>query len=118
MRDETQVVRVLHAVGDLNVGGVETWLLHSLPYIDRSRFRMDFLVHTSGKGSYEDQVLRLGSKVIPCVNYRNPLKYGRAFRRVLIEHGPYDIVHSHVHHFGGIVLSLARVNGVPIRVAQ
>ena len=42
----TSPVRVLHVLGGMNRGGVETWLMHVLRHIDRNRFRMDFLVHT------------------------------------------------------------------------
>ena len=35
-------IRILHAVGGMNRGGVETWLMHVLRRIDRRRFKMDF----------------------------------------------------------------------------
>ena len=33
-------------------------------------------------------------------------------------YGPYDVVHSHVHHFSGLLLRLAAWHGVPIRIAH
>ncbi|MBV8554523.1 MAG: glycosyltransferase, partial [Planctomycetaceae bacterium] len=44
--------------------------------------------------------------------------YARNFRRILRELGPYDVVHSHVHHFSGLVLRMAGAAGVPIRIAH
>jgi glycosyltransferase involved in cell wall biosynthesis len=32
--------------------------------------------------------------------------------------GPYDCIHSHVHRFSGYILTLARLAGVPVRVAH
>ena len=40
-------LRILHVVGGMNRGGIETWLMHILEHIDRDLFVMDFLVHTN-----------------------------------------------------------------------
>ncbi len=40
-------VRVLQVLGGMNRGGIETWLMHVLRHIDRDRFQIDFLVHTT-----------------------------------------------------------------------
>ena len=54
-------IRVLHVLGAMNRGGVETWLMHVLRRIDRERFAMDFLVHTAEPAAYDAEVLALGS---------------------------------------------------------
>src|SRR4030095_12733658 len=53
-----------------------------------------------------------------CPGSHRPWRYARAFRLIVRKHGPYDIVHSHVHHFSGYVLRLARRAGVPVRIAH
>ena len=111
-------VRVLHVLGSLNRGGVETWLMHMLRGIDRREVAMDFLVHGEGGGAYDEEARRLGADIIVCPNPRRFLAYGASFRRVLRGRGPYDVVHSHVHDFSGYVLSLAAKEGVPVRVAH
>jgi glycosyltransferase involved in cell wall biosynthesis len=111
-------IRILHVVGGMNRGGVETWLMHVLRHIDRDRFQMDFLVHTEKPCPYDDEARVLGSKIIPCLSPSKPWLYGRNFKRILREYGPYDIVHSHVHHFSGYVLYLAKYAGVPVRIAH
>lgn len=115
---DRQTIRILHVVGGMNRGGVETWLMHVLRHIDRDRFQMDFLVHTEKPCPYDDEARVLGSKIIPCLTPSKPWLYGRNFKRILRECGPYDIVHSHVHHFSGYVLYLAKQAGVPIRIAH
>jgi glycosyltransferase involved in cell wall biosynthesis len=79
---------------------------------------MDFLVHSTQKGANDDRILSLGGRIIPCLHYQKPWVYARNFKRCLGDHGPYDIVHSHVHHFSGYVLRLARQAGVPCRIAH
>jgi glycosyltransferase involved in cell wall biosynthesis len=111
-------IRILHVVGGMNRGGLETWLMHILRHIDRDRFQMDFLVHTEKPCPYDDEVRSLGSKIIPCLDPSKPWMYSRNFKRILREYGPYDIVHSHVHHFSGYVLRLAKQAGIPVRIAH
>lgn len=111
-------LRILHVVGGMNRGGIETWLMHVLRHIDRDRFQMDFLVHTDQPCSYDDEVRDLGSRIISCPRVSQPLLYGFDFKRIIRKNGYYDIVHSHVQHFNGYVLRLAKQAGVPIRIAH
>jgi glycosyltransferase involved in cell wall biosynthesis len=111
-------VRILHVVSRMNRGGIETWLMHILRHIDRDRFQMDFLVHTTEPCAYDDEIRALGSKIIPCLHPWQPWLYARNFKRILRQYGPYDIVHSHVERFSGYVLRLAQQAGVPVRIAH
>jgi glycosyltransferase involved in cell wall biosynthesis len=112
------MIRILHAVGGMNRGGIETWLMHVLRGIDRRRFQVDFLVHTEQACAYDEEARALGSRIIPCAHPHRPWRYLRDLDRVLREHGPYDVVHSHLHRFSGIVLRAAEGRGVPIRIAH
>ncbi|MTJ07347.1 glycosyltransferase family 1 protein [Anabaena sp. UHCC 0253] len=107
---------ILHVVGGMNRGGIETWLMNILRHIDRDRFQMDFLVHTDQPCAYDDEILALGSQIIPCLNPSNPWLYAANFRQILHKHGHYDIIHSHVYHFSGYVLHLAQQAGIPNRI--
>jgi glycosyltransferase involved in cell wall biosynthesis len=111
-------IRILHVVGGMNRGGAETWLMHVLRHIDRDRFRFDFLVHTDKPCAYDDEIRDLGSKIIPCLVPSQPWRYAVNFTRILKEYGPYDAVHSHVHHYSGFVLWLAERAGIPIRISH
>lgn len=111
-------VRVLHVVGAMNRGGVETWLMNMLRTVDRHQVRMDFLVHTAQPAAYDDEIRSLGSSVLSCPFPSNWLSYARRLRRILVERGPFDVVHSHVHFFSGAVLRVAAAAGVPVRIAH
>lgn len=111
-------VRVLHVVGAMNPGGVETWLMGLLRAIDRRRVAFDFLVHANAPAAYDDEIRALGARVIACPEPQTPIAYGRRLGRLLKAWGPYDVVHSHVHYFSGRVLRAARRRGVPVRVAH
>ncbi|HIK03583.1 MAG TPA: glycosyltransferase family 1 protein [Trichormus sp. M33_DOE_039] len=112
-------IRILHVVGGMVRGGIETWLMHILRHIDRDRFQMDFLVHTTEPCAYDEEIRSLGSQIISCPLQRKyPWVYAANIKRILREFGPYDIVHSHLHHFSGYVLYLAKQAGVPVRIAH
>jgi glycosyltransferase involved in cell wall biosynthesis len=113
-------VRVLHVVGQLNRGGMETTLVAALHREDRSRLASDFVVQTPEPGDYDEEVRRLGARMYVCprANPGRPGQFARAFLRVLREEGPFDIVHSHVGHASGFVLRLAWLAGVPVRLAH
>ncbi len=118
MTEDHRTIRILHVVGGMNRGGIETWLMNVLRNIDRQRFQMDFLVHTNEPCAYDNEIHALGSKIIPCLSPSRPLLYARNFKQILRKHSPYDIVHSHVHHFSGYILWLAKQGGIPVRIAH
>lgn len=111
-------IRVLHVVGRMNRGGVETWLMRVLRNVDPALVRMEFLVTTDGRGDFDDEIERLGSAVVPCLSPSLPARFAQRFLAVLRGRGPYQVVHSHVHHFSGLVLALAARAGVAVRVAH
>jgi glycosyltransferase involved in cell wall biosynthesis len=111
-------IKVLHLLGSMDFGGVETWLMHLLRHIDRTKFQFDFCFTKPEPGAYVPEIDALGGRMVACrLERRNPLGFARKFRAILRE-GHYDVVHSHVHHFSGFVLRLARSESVPVRIAH
>jgi glycosyltransferase involved in cell wall biosynthesis len=78
------------------------------------RVHSDFLVLTGLGGTLDDRVRTAGGRVIKC---RLDLMFPIRFVRVLRQER-FDVVHSHVHYFSGVILTLARAAGVPRRVAH
>lgn len=119
IQSKKRPIRILHVFSSaMGRAGAETWAMNILRNIDRDRFHMDFLVESDGNYAYNDEIEALGSRIFVCANHRNPVKYGRAFTRILREQGPYDVVHSHIYHYTGYVLRLARRAGVPVRIVH
>jgi glycosyltransferase involved in cell wall biosynthesis len=111
-------LRILHVVGAMNRGGVETWLMHVLRHIDRERFHMDFLVHTDQPAAYDAEILALGSRILHCPYPQRPIRYGKHFLKIIREFGPFDVLHSHVHNFSGYVVWLGSAAGIPVRLSH
>jgi glycosyltransferase involved in cell wall biosynthesis len=110
--------RILHVIMRMDRGGIETSLMQFLRTIDRRRYQMDFLALNQQPGAQDDDVRALGSRIIVAPDPRKPWRLARQFGRILREYGPYDVIHSHVHFYGGHVLRLAARHGVPLRIAH
>jgi glycosyltransferase involved in cell wall biosynthesis len=110
-------IRVLHVVGSMNRGGIETWLMHVARHIDRNRFSIDFLVSNRSQSPLEKQIDDLGCKIHVCMAHSQPLRYAYNLRRILRSES-YDIVHSNLHHLNGLVAMIAAASGVPVRIAH
>ena len=111
-------IRVLHALAGLNRGGIETWLVNVLHRIDREKYHFDFLVQTDRKCPYDDEVLSLGSQVIPCLSADRPWVYAQRFKHAVKQYGPYDVLHSHNYLFSGFDLFLAQRSNIPLRIGH
>lgn len=109
------MLRVLHIVGGLNVGGVETWLAEGLPTIDRNLYQFDFLVHGDGAQFYRDKLEASGARVWQCPNPRNLTTYVRSFLRIL-RATHYDAIDAHTYCSSGLALALAARAQVPVRI--
>ncbi len=108
---------ILHVLGSLNPGGIETWLLQVLQHIDRDQFQLDFCCLSGEPGQFAPQVEALGSRIYPYRLTRNLLRFNREFARIVVER-PYTVVHSHVHHFSGYILWRAKRAGITTRIAH
>lgn len=107
-------LRVLHVLGRLERGGAELRTVELAEYFPPDRVRSDFLVLTGRDGALDGRVTAAGGRVIKC---RLDARFPLAFHQLLRERR-YDVVHSHVHYFSGVVLALARAAGIPGRVAH
>jgi glycosyltransferase involved in cell wall biosynthesis len=102
----------------MDLGGVETWLMHLLRTIDRDRFKFDFLYHTNAKSDYDEEIKRLGARIFRLPFLSNPFIYSRKLTAILKQYGPYDVVHSHDISWNGLVLATAKKADISVRIAH
>jgi len=110
--------RILHVLGRLNPGGVETWLLNLSRAASRSGIKQDFILLSGEHGAFDEELSSLGAKLHYLPVSAGLLRFSRSFLRCIRQHGPFDIIHSHVHHFTGWILLLSALAGIPVRVAH
>jgi glycosyltransferase involved in cell wall biosynthesis len=107
-------LRVLHVFGRLLRGGAELRTIELVEALAAEGVRSDFLVLTGLEGPLDDRVRAAGGDVLKL--RLGPAFPGSFFR--LLQSRRYDVVHSHVHYFSGIVLAIALAARVPGRVAH
>jgi len=117
MVEAAKPLRVLHLLGSLGHGGIETWLMDIVGNTSREEFAFDVCVMRRVAGGYEEEFQKLGGRILCCPLSKNLWSYCRRFKQ-LLRAGHYDIVHSHLYYFSGLIMRLAAQVGVPKRIAH
>ncbi len=122
--EKRKITRVLQVVSCMNRGGIETFLMNVYRRIDRTKIQFDFLCCSSlygidDKCDYDDEILQLGGKIF---TVEDPKKVGpKNFMyqvKEIINKGQYDVVHSHVFLLNGIILKVAKDEGIVKRISH
>lgn len=98
------MVRVLHVVGIMNKGGIETFVLNVVRHTDCRRVMSEILCTTPGTGAYEPELARIGVPVHKIgeefSSYKGKLRYVGQYRtyRKWFDAHEYDVVHVHGSH--------------------
>lgn len=107
-------MRVLHVFGAMDVGGAEMRTLELMEALQDTEIGFDFLTLSGREGTLRDRVTALGGVIHPL-----PLTPAFPWRlyRLLRRERP-EVLDSHVATFSGVLLLVARVAGVPRRIAH
>ena len=114
-------VRVLHYVGIMNRGGMETFIMNLYRNIDRNEIQFDFAVHGDRAGDFEKEISALGGKFYYFPHMRkNPLKYRKAWKDFWENNKErYVAFHMHTNSLANIIaLEEAAKAGIPIRIVH
>lgn len=109
--------KIIHVLGAMNIGGIESWLMNILRTSDRNLYEHDFLVHKAEKAYFDEEIKSLGSHKYVCDLSKNIFLYLFHLFFFLKKIKP-DVVHSHVHDFSGLVLIIAWLAGVKTRISH
>lgn len=111
-------LRVLHIAFTMHARGTETWLMNLMRRMDPKRIQMDFVTIEDEVGFYDEEIKKLGGTLHACPHPTKRGAFLRAFRKVLEDHGPYDIVHGHPYTLSGLLMVQANRAGVPVRITH
>ncbi|MEK5181506.1 glycosyltransferase family 1 protein [Paenibacillus odorifer] len=103
-------IRILHVLGGLNRGGAETMVMNVYRNIDRSKIQFDFIIHTTEKCDYEDEIKKLGGEIyrVPRYNGKNHIVYKNVWHKFFRLHSEYKIIHGHLRSTAAIYLNIAK----------
>ena len=112
--------RVLHVVSRMQRGGAETMIMNLYRNIDREKVQFDFIVHSDIKGDYDEEIEKLGGKIIKCnsLGTVGPLRYVKELSQLIKDNGPFCVVHAHTDFQTGFVAKAAKKAGVGKRICH
>lgn len=111
------MMRILHVVSVMDMGGMENYIMNLYRKIDRSKLQFDFLVHHGRRGIFEDEIEELGGRVYhtTLMDDLNLVNYMRDLNR-LFSKNEYRIVHGHLGSTAFFYLGAAKRHGVSARI--
>ena len=106
-------IHVLCVMSTLDRGGSESMVMNLFRYIDRTKIMFDFVKHTSKTGAYEEEILNLGGRIFeaPRYNLYNHIQYVSWWKRFLLQHPEYLIIHGHFFTISGVYFAVAKSCG-------
>lgn len=111
--DTNKPIRILHVLTAMNMAGTETLLMNFYRNIDRSKVQFDFAVTATKKCAYDDEICRLGGRIICYPLYRpnRHFSYIKWWKDFFSKHSEYKIVHGHIGSTAAIYLKIAKDYG-------
>ena len=113
-----QKLKVLQFTISNSKGGRSQYVLNNLRFIDRKKFRFDFVTF-SPKIDYEDELTSLGCKIhyVTCYPEENEIQFIKEFKVILSYN--YDVIHIHTGFWKSfIVEKLSREAGIPLIIVH
>lgn len=112
--NKKKVVKVLHYIGSLNVGGAQTMLINLYKKIDRSKIQIDIIIDHADETFYKSELEKYGAKiyVLKNINEIGLKEFIKQWNLFFDSHINYDIFHSHIRSVSSIVLKIAKQNGL------
>lgn len=116
---DTSVKRIVHMVGKMDMGGQETLIMNLYRNIDRTKVQFDFIVNTSEKGYYDEEIQQLGGNIYGiCSLTTNLIKHCQQLKKILKEN-QYETIHRHTcSSVVAIDLLMAKLAGVKNRIVH
>jgi glycosyltransferase involved in cell wall biosynthesis len=107
------MMRILHVIGSMDMGGAETFLMNLYRNIDRNKIQFDFVVHTKKHMFYENEILALGGNIYhaPEIKMGNFFEYRKWWKTFFREHPEYEIVHGNIGSTASVYLGIGKKNG-------
>ena len=108
------MIRILHMIGSLEVGGSQMMVMNLYRNIDRNKVQFDFIVDHSERMYFAEEIRSLGGKIyiMPTFTGNNVLKVRAKWKEFFYKHKEYKILHSHVRSYASIYLPIAHKCGI------
>jgi glycosyltransferase involved in cell wall biosynthesis len=102
----------------MDTAGTETWLANMVKRVDRKDVAADFLVYEPQSGAYDAELIERGCRIYKIANPRRAPGFGARLCEILRRAPRYDVIHSHVDHYGGFIALWGRLAGIQTRIVH
>ena len=108
------MIRVLHMIASLDVGGSQTMMMNIYRKIDREKIQFDFVIDRPEETYFAGEIRELGGRVytLPAFRGTNAGEIRRDWNNFFYTHPEYHILHSHVRSYASLYLPVAKAHGV------
>ncbi len=109
-------IRILHVIGELEIGGSQSLVLNIYKLIDKSKIQFDFIIDNPKSRKLQNIVEDLGGKVyyLPKFNGKNIREVKSQWKNFFSLHKDYKILHSHIRSYASIYIPIAKEAGLKV----
>lgn len=108
------MIRVLHMIGSLDVGGSQTMIMNIYRRVDKNKIQFDFIVDHPDQLYFAEEIKKMGGKIyfVPSFKGTNIVEIVKVWNDFFNIHREYHILHSHVRSYAVIYLLIAKKYGL------
>lgn len=110
------MIRILHMIGSLNIGGSQTMVLNLYRNINREKIQFDFIIDKPNELYFADEIIALGGKIFtfPGFTGKNVSTIRKKWDSFFIEHPEYSILHTHIRSYASVYIPIAKKHGLRV----
>ncbi len=108
------MIRVLHMIASLDVGGSQTMMMNIYRSIDREQIQFDFVIDHPDETYFAGEIRALGGRVfvLPAFRGTNAGEIRRDWSNFFYTHPEYRVLHSHTRSYASLYLPVAKRHGL------
>ena len=110
--------KIMYVSNKMNYGGIETFLMNVVRILaNKQKYAIVFLTFKDFKFDYEDEIIKLGCRILRIPTTRNPIKRYMDLNKIMKMEKP-DIVHGNVAFENALVMKAANKNAARVRISH
>ena len=111
-------MRILHIMGSADAGGIAAVVYNYMRFIDQDKFHFDFALTGGSLGMLGNKMIDAGAKCYYLPRIHDGIKDFLSQLSKLLRREHFDAIHVHVNSNSWIALSVAKDEGIKIRIAH
>ncbi len=115
-------IKILHIGGNLRINGISKFIYNLLNGLDKAQFEISVVNTAVDDGYYKKKIESFGGNTYNIhtrgTSLFRALGQAKKLKKILIEKGPFDVVHSHYFSNNGLYLKMAHDASVPTRISH